>query len=132
MSDRLRQLSEYASVYMANTRQLATYRLAREWMEAGVDAIQAAQWASRGYLPSEAAGYIAAGRTPEEASQQEAAEAGLDEDDLREISEYATTEAAEIAAAGRVDALIRYRVRRLAEAGVLDLDVVDESNIDDD
>lgn len=70
--DKLRQLSAYAAEYMANARQMATYRLAREWMAAGVDAEAAAVWASAGYLPAEAAPLIAAGVTAQMAAEMDA------------------------------------------------------------
>jgi hypothetical protein len=60
----LREFGIYADEYMALAEQLATYRLAREWMTAGVSARDAAAWASLGYLPSEAAPLIAQGITP--------------------------------------------------------------------
>jgi hypothetical protein len=75
--DRLRALSIYAAMYLAAASQLATYRIAREWMESMPDfrratsddleqhARQAAAWASIGMLPAEALPLIASGMTPE-------------------------------------------------------------------
>lgn len=71
--DKLRALTEYIQVYRARTTHLDDYRIAREWMEAGVDAIAAASWARAGYLPAEALPRIAAGLTPGQASDQDAA-----------------------------------------------------------
>lgn len=65
----LREFSAYAAEYMAGATRLATYRLAREWMNAGVDAHDAAAWASLGYLPAEAAPLIADGVTPATAGE---------------------------------------------------------------
>lgn len=67
--DRLRALGIYSTEYMAGATQLATYRLAREWMEAGVPAADAAAWASLGYQPVEAAPLIASGVTPQMAGE---------------------------------------------------------------
>lgn len=123
MSDKLRRLREYTTVYMDNARQLATHPLAREWMEAGVPAEEAAQWANLGYLPGEAAGHIAAGRTPAEVPVTEAAEDAADGGETRQaLDEYALTEAAEIAAAGGLDNLIRHRIKVLAEEGIISRD----------
>jgi len=66
--DKLRALSMYAETYMPSASQFATYRCAREWMEAGVPAEDAAAWASLGYLPTEAAPLITAGVTPQMAA----------------------------------------------------------------
>lgn len=67
----LSDFSAYAKEYMAAAGQLATYRYAREWMEAGVSAAHAAAWASAGYLPAEAAPLIAQGVTPQMAADLE-------------------------------------------------------------
>ena len=69
--DRLRQFSIYASVYMAAATRLATYRLAREWMDAGIAADAAAAWASLGYLPAEATPLIVGGVTPQMAGEMD-------------------------------------------------------------
>lgn len=123
MSDRLRKLSEYTTVYMDNARQLATHRLAREWMEAGVPAVEAAGWASLGFLPHEAAPEIAAGRTPAEVAVIEAAEDAADGGETRRaLNEFATLEAAEAAAAGGVDSLLRHRLQTLVDEGVISSD----------
>lgn len=71
--DKLRALTEYIAAYRARTTQLDGYRIARQWMEAGVDAVTAASWARAGYLPDEALPRIAAGLTPGQASDQDAA-----------------------------------------------------------
>lgn len=67
----LREFSEYAREYLAGATQLATYRLAREWMEAGVPVRDAAAWASLGYQPGEATPLIAAGVTPHMAGEMD-------------------------------------------------------------
>ncbi len=71
--DKLRALTEYSQAYRARTTQLATSRIARQWMQAGIDAVQAAAWARAGYMPDEALPRIAAGLTPGQASDQDAA-----------------------------------------------------------
>lgn len=71
--DKLVALREYIEAYRSRTTQLDGYRVAREWMEAGVDAVAAASWARAGYLPAEAAPRIAAGLTARQASDQDAA-----------------------------------------------------------
>ncbi len=71
--DKLRALSIYAETYMPKAGQFATYRLAREWMEAGVPADEAAAWTSLGYLPGEAAPLIAQGITSQMAGAVESA-----------------------------------------------------------
>jgi hypothetical protein len=63
--DKLRRLSTYIDAYYAAATQHRTSRIARQWMEAGVPATDAAAWASLGFLPAEAAQLIAAGVTPE-------------------------------------------------------------------
>lgn len=65
----LREFGAYAAEYMAATTRLATYQLAREWMETGVPADVAAVWAGFGYLPAEAAPLAAAGVTPQMAGE---------------------------------------------------------------
>lgn len=60
--NRLRALSLYASAYVTQATQLATYANARAWMEADVPVDQAVRWADAGYLPSEALPLIAAGK----------------------------------------------------------------------
>lgn len=67
----LREFGAYAGEYMATATQLGTYRLAREWMNAGIDVATAAAWASLGYLPAEAAPLIAAGVTPQMAAEMD-------------------------------------------------------------
>jgi hypothetical protein len=67
----LREFGAYAEEYMAAATHLATYRRAREWMEAGVSAETAAAWANLGYLPAEAAPLIAAGVTPQMAGEMD-------------------------------------------------------------
>ncbi|ROO51093.1 hypothetical protein EDC02_5957 [Micromonospora sp. Llam0] len=62
--NRLEQLRHYCRAYYAGTTQLATSRIARQWMEAGIPAHQAAAWARAGCLPEEALPLIAAGMTP--------------------------------------------------------------------
>lgn len=106
--DKLARLREYSRIYMAGATQLATSRHAREWMEMQppVPAEVAAQWASLGYLAAEAAPLIAVGRKPEE---------------------VAVTEAAEEAAAGGPEALVRDRIERIADdpSVIVDPDVAD-------
>lgn len=63
--DKLEQLRHYTRTYYAAATQLATSRIARTWMEAGIPAEQAAAWANIGMLPEEALPQIAAGVTPE-------------------------------------------------------------------
>jgi len=63
--DKLAALRHYTAVYYAHATQMATSRLAREWMEAGVPAEQAAEWASIGCLPAEALPLIESGMTPD-------------------------------------------------------------------
>jgi hypothetical protein len=70
--DKLRALTEYIQTYRARTTQLDDYRIAREWMDAGIAATIAASWARAGYLPAEALPRIAAGLTPGQASDQDA------------------------------------------------------------
>ena len=65
MTTRLEQLRHYCRAYYARTTQLATSRIARQWMEAGIPAHQAAAWARSGHLPEEALPLIAAGMSPE-------------------------------------------------------------------
>lgn len=72
----LREFGEYSRIYMAKATRGRTYRLAREWMEAGVPAESAAAWASENYHPWEALPRIAAGLTPEQASEIDAAKLG--------------------------------------------------------
>ncbi|MEU8185993.1 hypothetical protein [Micromonospora carbonacea] len=74
--DKLTALRIYATVYLASASQLATSRIAREWME-GMDfrtatrdeleqhAKQAAAWANIGMLPAEALPLVASSITPE-------------------------------------------------------------------
>jgi hypothetical protein len=65
--DRLRALSIYWDEYRTLATQHVNSRIARDWMESGVSAAQAAAWASQGYLPTEAAPLIAEGVTPQAA-----------------------------------------------------------------
>lgn len=60
---KLRKLSLYFDAYQPT--QLRTLRLAREWMEAGIEAKQATEWADAGFLPEEAVPLIASGMTVE-------------------------------------------------------------------
>jgi hypothetical protein len=69
--DKLRRLSTYIDAYYAAATQHRTSRVARQWMEAGVPATDAAAWASLGYLPAEAAPLIAAGVTPAVAAEMD-------------------------------------------------------------
>lgn len=69
---------EYTRIYMANATQLATYRLAREWMPIEPDPEVAARWASLAYTPAEAKPLIEAGITPDMAADMEAIDRGDD------------------------------------------------------
>lgn len=62
--DKLTQLRRYTADYYRLATQHRTSRIAREWMEAGVPAEEAAKWASIGCLPSEALPLINSGMTP--------------------------------------------------------------------
>jgi hypothetical protein len=108
--DKLRQLSIYVEEFRATARQLNSHRYAREWMEAGVPAADAAAWANLGYMPDEAEALIAAGRTPDQ---------------------VAVTEAAEEAVAGGRDELLRHRLRNLGPQIIIDPDVADRYRLDD-
>jgi len=78
--DKLLALRHYYRAYRAHATQLASSRLAREWMEGmpgWQDATQeqletharmAARWASAGFLPDEALPLIASGMTVEMAT----------------------------------------------------------------
>jgi hypothetical protein len=110
--DKLRKLAIYAETYMAAATQLATYRIARQWMEAGIPAQDAAAWANLGYLPAEAAKLIAQGIGPQMAD--------------------AVDEAAE-AADGGPDGHLRAGVLRLAEQMpglIIDPDLADRLGLD--
>lgn len=100
----LREFGAYARAYMAAATQFGTYRLAREWMDAGVSAADAAGWANLGYLPEEAAPLIADGITPAT---------------VREMERHA-----EQAAGGR-DALAAQRIQRMIDAG----EIVDPAKV---
>lgn len=67
--DKLTRLRHYTADYYARAAQHRTSRAAREWMEAGVPADEAACWANAGYLSAEAAPLIADGVTPETATE---------------------------------------------------------------
>jgi hypothetical protein len=69
--DRLTRLRIYTAEYYGGASQHRTSRIAREWMEAGVPARDAAAWASLGYLPAEAAPLIEAGVTPRIAGEMD-------------------------------------------------------------
>lgn len=62
---KLTDLRDYTRTYYAAAGQLRTSRIAREWMEAGIPADQAAAWASIGCLPAEALPLIESGMTPD-------------------------------------------------------------------
>lgn len=110
--DRLRALSIYAETYMPNAGQFSTYRDAREWMEAGVPAGDAAAWASLGYLPGEAAPLIAQDVTPQM---------------VRAMDEAA------VAVDGGREAHLRAEVMRLAEQGlIIDPELADRLGLDED
>ena len=69
--NKLTRLREFVAVYFEESTQHATYRAAREWMEMGVTASDAARWANAGYLPGEAAPLIAQGVTPDTAEEMD-------------------------------------------------------------
>jgi hypothetical protein len=119
---RISRLNDYYPRYRRLARQLATRRLALQWMDAGVPPAEAAAWANLGYMPDEAAGHIAAGHTPAEIAAIEAAEDAADGDETSAaLHEYAAIQAAEAAAVGGHDLLIDLRIKALADAGIIDL-----------
>ncbi|TDC00779.1 hypothetical protein E1091_04200 [Micromonospora fluostatini] len=93
---RLRDLGRYWESYQPN--RFRTYRIAREWMEAGVAPEDATAWADLGYLPQEAAPLIADGVT--------AATAG-------ELERHAEE------TAGGSEALREQRIQQMVDAGEL-------------
>lgn len=108
--DKLRQLSLYIDEFRAHARQLRDHRTAREWMEMGVPATDAARWANLGYTPAEAEPLIRAGRKP---------------------TDEAVIEAAEEAVAGGRDELLRHRLHNLGPNIIVDPDVADRYRLDD-
>lgn len=66
--DKLTALRHYTRAYLAHATQHATYRAAREWMEAGIPAEESARWATAGFLPGEGLPLIASGMTLEMAT----------------------------------------------------------------
>mgnify|MGYP001615089916 FL=1 len=51
--DKLRALTIYIEAFQAKATQLNSSRLARQYMELGIDANEAADWANAGYMPGE-------------------------------------------------------------------------------
>lgn len=109
---------KYVRRYRTTARQLTDFSTAIDWYRSGVPVEDAIAWADLGYLPGEAASHIAAGRTPAEVAVTEAAEDTDEGNETRAaLLEFATTEAAEIAAAGGLDQLIRYRIQMVDDPG---------------
>lgn len=100
----------YVRTYRTRARQLTGFRTALAWYNTGTPVEDAIAWSDLGYMPGEVAEHIAAGRSP---------------------AEVAVTEAAEEAAAGGPEALVRHRLEQIADAGVLiDPDVAERHGLD--
>lgn len=60
--DKLRALTIYIEAFQAKAAQLASRPIAREWMEMGITADEAATWANAGYTPTGAKAQMDNGR----------------------------------------------------------------------
>jgi hypothetical protein len=88
----------WATVFLAEARQLDQPALGVQWFKMGVSASDAAAWANLGFYPDEAAPLIADGTTPQM---------------QREIEDHAEAQAS------GPDALAAQRVAHMIETGLL-------------